>query len=81
MSSVASTYLFGTYLSLIILDPVIRVNKKYYPQILLGEYKYELKAGKMENVINVNLNPSSSDSESDESYNEYDNESDDESND
>ena len=30
-------------LSLIILDSVIRVNKKYYPQTLLEEYKYELK--------------------------------------
>ena len=28
--------------SLIMLDPVIRTNKKYYPQTLLEECKYEL---------------------------------------
>ena len=31
------------YLSLIMLDSVIRVNKKYYPQTLLEECKYEIK--------------------------------------
>ena len=30
-------------LSLIMLDSVIRVTKKYYPQILLAECKYEIK--------------------------------------
>ena len=40
------------YLSLIILDSVIRVNKKYYPQTLLEECKYVIRKSKMENVIN-----------------------------
>ena len=30
-------------LSLIMLDSVIRINKKYHPQILLEECKYEIK--------------------------------------
>ena len=61
------------------LDSVIRVNKKYYPQTLLEECKYEIKKNKMNNLINDDLDLSSSDNESD---NESDIESDiDESND
>ena len=54
------------------LNSVTRVNKKYYPQILLQECKYKLKKNKMENLINDNLSLNSSD----ESDNEPDNESD-----
>ena len=39
-------------LSLIVLDSVIRVNKKYYPQKLLEECKYVIRKNKMENLIN-----------------------------
>ena len=39
-------------LSLIMLDSVIRVNKKYYPKTLLEECKYEIKNNKMENLVN-----------------------------
>ena len=42
-------------LSLIILNSVIIVNKKYYPQTLLEECKYELKKNKMEYLINNDL--------------------------
>ena len=35
-------------LSLVMLDSVIRVSKKYYLQILLEECKYEIKNTKME---------------------------------
>ena len=42
-------------LSLIILDSVIRVNKKYYPKKLLEECKYEMKKNKIENLINDDL--------------------------
>ena len=35
-------------ISLIALDSVIRVNKKYYPQTLLGECKYVIR----KNLIN-----------------------------
>ena len=58
-------------LSLIMLDSVIRVNKKYYPQTLLEECKYVIRKNKMENLINDDLYLSSSD-ESDESDNESD---------
>ena len=43
------------WLSLIMLDFVIRANKKYYPQTLLEECKYEIKKTKMENLINDDL--------------------------
>ena len=61
-------------LSLITLDSVGKVNKNYYPQILLKECKYEIKKTKIENLIN---DESSSDDEYD---NECDNESCNESN-
>ena len=48
-------------LSVIMIDSVIRVNKKYYPQTLLEKCKYEIKNNKMENLINDDLDPSSSD--------------------
>ena len=56
-------------LSLIMLDSVIRVNKKYYPQTLLEECKYAVRKNKIENLINDDLDLSSSD----ESDNESDN--------
>ena len=40
------------------LDSVIKLNKKYYPQTLLEECKYEIK-----NRINIDFDPSSFDSE------------------
>ena len=53
------------------LDSVIRVIKKYYPQILLKECKYEIEKTKMENLINDDLDLQSSDNETDnESENE-----------
>ena len=42
-------------LSLTMLDSVIRVNKKYSPQILLEECKYIIRKDKMENLINDDL--------------------------
>ena len=66
---------------MIMLDSVIGVNKKYYPQTLLEERKYEIKKKKMENFINDNLDLSLSDNETDSvSDNEVDNESDNGSN-
>ena len=41
--------------SLIILDSVVKVKKKYYPQIVLEECKYETKKTKIENLINDEL--------------------------
>ena len=62
-------------LSLIMLDSVIRVNKKHYPQILLEECKYVIRKNKMENLINNDLSLSSSDESDNEDDNESDNES------
>ena len=65
-------------MSLIIADFVVRVNKKYYPQTVLKEFKYEIKKTEMETFINGDLDLISSDNESD---NESDIGSDSESND
>ena len=54
-------------LSLIMLDSVISVNKKYYPQTLLEECKYVIRKSKMENLINDDLDLSSSDQSDNES--------------
>ena len=50
-------------ISLVMLDFVIRVSKKYYLQTLLEECKCEKKKTKMENLINHDLDLSSSDDE------------------
>ena len=63
-------------LSLIMLDSVFRVNKKYYPQTFLEECKYVIRKNKMENLINDDLDLSSSDGSDSESDNESDNETD-----
>ena len=47
-------------MSLIMLDSDIRVSEKYYPQTLLEECKFEIKNTKMKNLINKNLDLSSS---------------------
>ena len=56
------------------LASVVKARKKYYPQTLLEECKYEIKKVKMENFINDDLETSSSDDETD-SETEYGNES------
>ena len=57
------------------LDSVVRIKKKYYPQTLLEECKYEIKKTKMENLINDDLDPSSPDNDTDnESDNDESNE-------
>ena len=60
-------------LLIIMLDSVIKAKKKYYPQTLLEECKYEQEKIKMENLIDDDLEKSSSD----ESDNEADNDSND----
>ena len=54
------------------LDSVIRVNKRHYLQTLLEECRYTIKNNKMENLINDDLDPSSSDESQNESENECD---------
>ena len=50
-------------LSIIMLDSVIRVNKKYYSQTFLEECKYVQEKIKTENYIDENLEKSESDSD------------------
>ena len=57
-------------LSIIMLDSVIKAKKKYYPQTLLEECKYEQKKIKIENLIDDDLEKSLSDSETDNDYND-----------
>ena len=48
-------------LSIIILDSVIKARKKYYPQTLLEECKYEQENIKVENLTDDDLEKSESD--------------------
>ena len=65
-------------LSKIMLDSVIKANKKYYPQTLLEECKYVQEKIKTENYIDDELEKSESDTdsndetESDTGNDEYD---------
>ena len=47
------------------LDSVVKVRKKYYPQTLLEECKYEIIKTTMANFIDDELEASSSDDETD----------------
>ena len=53
-------------LSIIMLDSVIKANKKYYPQTCLEECKYIQENIKTENYINDELEKCESDSDSDD---------------
>ena len=59
------------------LDSVIRVNKKYYPQTFLEDCKYVIRKNKMENFINDHLDLSSFEESDNEPDNRSDNEIDD----
>ena len=62
-------------LLIIMIDSVIKVNKKYYPQRLLEECKYTQEMTKIENYINEDLEDSESDSDSNnETESDIDNE-------
>ena len=62
-------------LSVIMIDSVIKTNKKYYPQTLLEECKYIQEKIKTENYIDEELEKSESDSDShDETESNIDNE-------
>ena len=43
------------HLSLIMVDSVVKAGKKYYPQVILEECKYDKKKNKMFNYINDDL--------------------------
>ena len=61
-------------LSIIMIDSVIKVNKKYYPQTLLEECKYIQEKIKIENYINEDfVGSESEDSSNDETESDTDN--------
>ena len=62
-------------LSIIMIDSVINANSQYYPQTLLGEFKYTQEKIKIENCINEDLEDSESDSDTNnETESDIDNE-------
>ena len=54
------------FLSIIIIDSVIKANKKYYPQTILEECKYKQEKIKIENYIDEDLQNSDSDIDNEE---------------
>ena len=62
-------------LPLVMLDSIVKVGKKYYPQVFLEEYKYIKRKNEMFNYINDDLKMTLSD-EDDYFLNELDKESD-----
>ena len=56
------------------LDSAIRANKRYYLQPLVEERKYKITRNKVENLINDDLDSSSSDESDSEFDNVFDNE-------
>ena len=64
---------YNKSLSLIMLESVIKMGKKHYPQTVLEECKYEIKKRKMENFINDDFDSNSSDESDNESDNEESN--------
>ena len=60
-------------LSVIMLDSVIKTKKKYYPQKLLEECKYEQGKVKMEKLIDDDLEKTESDESNSEAESDIDN--------
>ena len=63
-------------LSVIMLDYVIKAKKTYYPQALLEECKYEQEKIKMENLIDDDLEKSSSEESDNDSIDEKESDND-----
>ena len=57
-------------LSIIVLDSVIKAKKKYYPQTLLEQCKYEKEKIKMENLTDDDLEKSLRDESGNDSNDE-----------
>ena len=54
-----------TFIACIIIDSVMRIDKKNHPQVYLEECKYSAKKIQMSRFINTELSDSESDSEPD----------------
>ena len=63
-------------LSIIMIDSVIKVNKKYYPQIVLEERKHTQEKIKIVNHIDEDLENSESDNDNNETESDIDNDDD-----
>ena len=50
-------------LSVVLIDSVRRIDKDFYPQLILGECKYVAKEKNMSNYITDDINISSDDSD------------------
>ena len=61
-------------LSIIRLDSVFKVKKRYYPQTLLEECKYQIKKTEIENLLDDNLEKGSSDESDNETDNDFNDE-------
>ena len=64
-------------LLIIMIDSVIKAQKKYYPQTLLEECRYEQERIKMENLIDDDLEKSESDESDSDSNDEAESDKDD----
>ena len=64
-------------LLIITVDSVIKAQKKYSPQTLLEEWKYEQEKIKMENLIDDDLEKSESDESDSDSNDEAESDNDD----
>ena len=63
-------FIMQMFVSIITLESIIKANKKYCPQTLLEEFKYDVKNKKVDNIINDDLELISSDESDNESDNE-----------
>ena len=66
-----------TCIACITIDSVMKMDKKYFPQVYLEECKYKIKKIQMSRFINAELDSESdSDNDSNDSDNDFDNDSD-----
>ena len=70
-----------TCIACITIDSVMRMDKKYFPQVYLEECKYKIKKIQMSRFINVELESDSEldDGSDNDSYNDSDTDSDNDS--
>ena len=65
-----------TCIACIIIDSVMRMEKKDYPQVYLKECKYKIKKMQMSTFINTELESDSESNTDDELISDFDNDSD-----
>ena len=60
-----------TCIACVTIDSVMKMDKKYFPQVYLEECKYKIKKIQMSRFINAELKSDSSDSSDSEAESEY----------